>query len=33
MEAAYGDQPHLPFRQLVREEQRKMLRIVDPGDQ
>jgi hypothetical protein len=33
MEAAYGDQPHLLFHQLVREEQRKMLRIVDPGDQ
>ena len=33
MEAAYGDQPHLLFHQLAREEQRKMLRIVDPGDQ
>jgi len=33
MEAAYSDQPRLPFHQLVREEQRKMLRIVGPGDQ
>jgi hypothetical protein len=33
MEAAYGSQPHLPFHQLVREEQRKMLRIAGPGGQ
>ena len=33
LEAAYGDQPPLPFHQLVREERRKMLRIVGPGDQ
>jgi len=33
MEAAYNDQPRLPFHQLVREEQRKMLRIVGPGEE
>jgi hypothetical protein len=33
LEAAYGDQPHLLFHQLAREEQRKMLRIVGPGGQ
>jgi hypothetical protein len=32
MEAACNDQPRLPFHQLLREEQRKMLRIVGPGD-
>jgi hypothetical protein len=33
MEAAYDDdQPHVPFHELVREEQRKMLRVVRPGD-
>jgi chemotaxis regulatin CheY-phosphate phosphatase CheZ len=32
MEAVHSDQPRLPFHQLVREEQRKMLRIVTPGD-
>ena len=33
MEAAYSGQPRLPFHQLVRQEQRKMIRIVGPGDQ
>ena len=33
IEAAYSDQPRPPFHQLVREEQRKMLRVVGPGDQ
>jgi hypothetical protein len=33
IEAAYSGQPRPPFHQLVREEQRKMLRIAGPGDQ
>jgi hypothetical protein len=32
MEAAYNGKPPVPFHQLVREEQRKMLRVVRPGD-
>jgi hypothetical protein len=34
IEAAYSDdQPQVPFHELVREEQRGMLRVVRPGDQ
>jgi hypothetical protein len=34
IEAAYGDdQPKVPFHELVREEQRGMLRVVRPSDQ
>jgi hypothetical protein len=34
IEAAYGDdQPPVPFHELVREEQRKMLRVVPSSDQ
>jgi hypothetical protein len=33
IEAAYSDQPRPLFHQLVREEQRRMLRIAGPGDQ
>lgn len=34
IEAAYsGDQPQVPFHELVREEQRNMLRIVRSNDQ
>lgn len=28
IEAAYNDEPHVPFHELVREEQRKMLHVV-----
>ena len=28
IEAAYNDEPRVPFHELVREEQRKMLRVV-----
>ena len=34
IEAAYGDdRPRVPFQELVREEQRRMLRVVRPSDQ
>ena len=34
IEAAYGeDEPPVPFHELVREEQRRMLRVVPTGDQ
>jgi hypothetical protein len=33
MEAAYSDdQPHVPFHELVREEQRRMLQVVRPTE-
>lgn len=33
MEAMYADdEPRVPFRELVRDEQRKMLRVVGDGD-
>jgi hypothetical protein len=32
IEAAYSDEPRVPFHELVREEQRKMLRVVLPRD-
>jgi hypothetical protein len=33
IEAAYDeDQPRVPFHELVRDEQRKMFRVVRPGD-
>jgi hypothetical protein len=33
IEVAYSDdQPRVPFHELVRKEQRKMLRVVRPGD-
>jgi hypothetical protein len=33
MEAGYNGEPHVPFHQLVREEQRKMLRVVRDNDE
>jgi hypothetical protein len=33
IEAAYNDEPRVPFHELVREEQRKMLRVVGEGEQ
>lgn len=32
IEAAYNDEPRIPFYELVREEQRKMLRVVRDED-
>jgi hypothetical protein len=32
IEAAYNDEPRVPFHELVREEQRKMLRVVQDDD-
>ena len=32
IEAAYNDEPRVPFHELVREEQRKMLRVVRDDD-
>lgn len=33
MEAAYNGEPRVPFHQLVREEQRKMLRVVRDNEE